>query len=113
MAVVLTLPRNLEERLQRRAGLQHRSVEEIAIDILSGALEEDTFPTPEEVVARIRATPPNPLSMRRATGSLADALRNAPHDPNFDLERWEKEWATAEAEMKTITRANDIAEGRG
>jgi hypothetical protein len=48
---------------------------------------------------------------RPATGLLAEALKNAPHDPDFDLETWTKEWAAVEAEIKAITRANDIAEG--
>jgi hypothetical protein len=47
------------------------------------------------------------------TITLADLLRDAPEDPDFDLETWTQQWATIEAEMKVITRANDIAEGRG
>lgn len=112
MTITLTLPNKLEQHLQRRAGLQHRSVEQVAIDILTGVLNEDNFPTPEEVVARIKATPPNPHGIRRATGSLADALRHAPHDPDFNLESWEESWAAVEVETKAVTRANDIAEGR-
>ena len=39
--------------------------------------------------------------------------QNAPDDPDFDLESWRQQWAAVEAEMKAITRANDMAEGRG
>ena len=46
-------------------------------------------------------------------GSLAEALQNAPHDPDFDLETWTRQWDAIEAEMKAIDRADDIAEGRG
>jgi prevent-host-death family protein len=65
------------------------------------------------LVERIKATPPNPAAIRPATGSLAEALQNAPEDPDFDLETWTRQWAAIEAEMKAIDRADDIAEGRG
>jgi hypothetical protein len=57
-------------------------------DLLSNALadESEDYPTLEEVVARIRATPPNPANIHPATESLADLLLNAPEDPDFDLE---------------------------
>lgn len=72
----------------------------------------DEVPTPEGVVARIQATPPNPRSIRAASGSLAAALRDAPPAPEFDLGAWQNEWAAVEAEIRATTRANDIAEGR-
>ena len=65
------------------------------------------------LVERIKATPPNPAAIRPATGSLAEALQNAPQDPDFDLETWTQQWNAIEAEMKAIDRADDIAEGRG
>jgi prevent-host-death family protein len=65
------------------------------------------------LVERIKATPPNPAAIRPATGSLAEALQNAPEDPDFDLETWTRQWDAIEAEMKAIDRADDIAEGRG
>ena len=114
MAVIITVPDNLEAQLERTATAQELSVEQVALNILSDALEiQGAFPTPEEVVATIKALAPNPHNIRPARGSLAEALRNAPDDPTFDLARWEQEWAGVEAEMKAITRANDIAEGRG
>jgi len=64
------------------------------------------------LVERIKATPPNPAAIRPATGSLAEALQNAPEDPDFDLETWTRQWAAIEAEIKAIDRADDIAEGR-
>jgi cell pole-organizing protein PopZ len=90
------------------------SIDELVTGLLTDALETeaDEFPTLEEVVAKIKATPPNPACIRPATGSLAEALQNAPHDSDFDLETWTRQWAEIEAEMKAITRANDIAEGR-
>jgi hypothetical protein len=49
--------------------------------------------------------------IRPATGSLIEALKERQTDPDFDLEAWEQQWELFEAEMKTVTRANDIAEG--
>ena len=68
--------------------------------------------TPEEAVKLIRMTPSNPAQIRPATGDLAEALQAAPSDPTFDLERWQCQWSEAEAELKSLARANDIAEGR-
>jgi hypothetical protein len=69
--------------------------------------------TPDEVVAKIRSTPPNPSGIRPATASLADALSNAPDDPSFDLQDWTRRWIAVEGELKSVARANDVAEGRG
>jgi plasmid stability protein len=117
MTVTLTLPDELATRLKFRAKEHAISPEKLALNILTAALEveaePDDYPTLEEVVAQIKATPPNPAAIHPATASLADLLENAPHDPDFDLESWTKQWAAVEAEMKAITRANDIAEGRG
>jgi prevent-host-death family protein len=65
------------------------------------------------LVEKIKATPPDPNSIHPATASLAEALKNAPQDPDFDLESWTRQWNEIEAEMKAIDRADDIAEGRG
>lgn len=106
MTLTLSVPKSLAQDLQRKANEQQRSVEEVALDLLAQAIDEDNhFPTPEEVVARIQALPPDPRNIRPAEGSLADALRNAPHDPNFNLEEWEQEWAIAEAEIRAMNRA--------
>jgi hypothetical protein len=122
----------IAERIQRKAEERHLSAEEVAVDLLQDALADepnfqddtsngrrpiieadDDFPTPEEVVAKIKALgPTDPRYIRPAAGSLAEALRSIPHDPDFDLAAWELQWAAIEAEMKAITRANDIAEGR-
>jgi len=113
MAITITLPDELEARLQGRAKRLRLSLENLVLEILGRALGTDEYsPTPEEVVAKIRATPLNPHGIRPADASLAEALRNAPDDPDFDLATWIHEWAEAEAEMKTATRINAIAEGR-
>jgi plasmid stability protein len=114
MSLRITLPDKIEAKLRRKAKAKRLSVEELALAILNGALEaEEAYAEPEEVVMKIQATPPNPRSIRPATGSLVEALRDAPEDPDFDLASWNRSWAAVEADMKAITRANDIAEGRG
>jgi hypothetical protein len=116
MPVTITLPKKIETQLEALAEEQHLPVEKLALDILNHAVEvemEGSFPTPEEVVARIKALPPNPHGVHPAKGSLAKALRDAPDDPDFDVVDWNKKWTVVEAEMKAITRANDAAEGRG
>jgi predicted DNA-binding protein len=74
--------------------------------------EEDIYPSLEEVVAKIKATPSNPANFHPATQSLAELLVNSPSDPSFDEEEWNQEWARAEEEIKAITRADDQSEGR-
>jgi hypothetical protein len=69
--------------------------------------------TPEEVVEFIRKTTPNPSQIRPATANLAELLSAAPTDPSFDLESWQRQWSEVEAESNSLTRANDVAEGRG
>jgi hypothetical protein len=76
------------------------------------AVVESQSDTPREVVARIQATAPNSSQVRVATANLADVLRAAPSDPCFDLESWNRQWSVVDAEMKALTRANDVAEGR-
>jgi len=74
--------------------------------------DDDDGPTLEEVMAKIKATPPNPAAIHHATGSLAEYLAKTNLiDPDFDVEAWNRDWARVEAEMKARDRANDIAEG--
>ena len=68
--------------------------------------------TPEEAVRVIRMTPTSPAQIRPATGDLAEALLAAPSDPTFDLDSWQCQWSKVEAEIKSLARANEIAEGR-
>ncbi|MCB0110523.1 MAG: hypothetical protein KDE53_31595 [Caldilineaceae bacterium] len=112
MSLLLDLPKALEHQLQQEADKRERSPEQVALDILASAFAEEQTPTVAEVVARIQATPPNPAMITPPQGSLADALRNGPTDPEFDLERWQAEWAQAEEELRRINLLNDMAEGR-
>ena len=56
--------------------------------------------TLEEVVADIKKRGPGVPNFREATASLAELLANAPHDPDFNLEEWEREWAKIDAEIE-------------
>jgi hypothetical protein len=56
--------------------------------------------TLEDVVADIKRRGPGVPNYREATASLKELLENAPHDPNFKLEEWTREWAKVEAEMR-------------
>ena len=112
MALSIHLTDELETKLNREAKNRQLSPEQVATDILTNALENDLIPTVTEVVARIKATPPNPAMITPSQGSLADALRSGPTDPNFDLETWRRNWAMAENELKRINLLDDIEEGR-
>ncbi|HEX9732734.1 MAG TPA: hypothetical protein VGG06_12195 [Thermoanaerobaculia bacterium] len=111
MSLTITLPRTLETELQSAADARDWSVEQLALYILAHALEANRTPSPEEVVAEIRAAPASAAPV--SSGSLAEALQNASEDPDFELETWRHEWFRVEAEMKALSRANDVAEGRG
>lgn len=114
MTVTINLPGDVEVQLKRKAKAQDRSIEELAVDILTEAVgSEHDLPTPEDVVAMIRSTPPNPQFIRLASGSLADALRDAKVDPEFDLAAWRRDWAAVELEMRATTCANRSREYDG
>jgi predicted CopG family antitoxin len=113
VSVTITIPDDLAGRLEAMARVQNQSVDDLILSLLKESASEEAFPTLEEVVARIKATPPNPNNLRPAVGSLADYLaRPVPPDPDFNLEEWQRQWDAVEAEMKAAERADEIAEGR-
>jgi plasmid stability protein len=113
MAITITLEDALVAALKDRAKQQQLSVEQLVRRILTEAMAGSEPVSPREAVAQIQATPPNPAQVRPATADLADLLRAAPGDPCFDRENWKRQWSVVAAEMKAITRANAVAEGRG
>lgn len=123
MSVTINFPENVWVRLQRKAEREKQSVEDVAVRLLDLALEEEaeaeqTDAELQALVARVKATPPNPAAIRPAVGSLADALaeslaREAAEPQEFDQAEWDRAWDAIEQDMKAVTRANDIAEGRG
>lgn len=90
------------------------SEEEQEIERVKRALEADLEWA--ALIARIQSLPPNPENIRPAQGSLEEYLAAsiASENPNeeFDLKEWQRNWDAVEAEMKAVTKANDIAEGR-
>ena len=110
MSVTITLPRNLETELRIAAEARRSSIEELALALLGQAVKAVFAPSPEDVVGEIRAA--GPATVPSAGGSLAEALRSAPEDPDFELGAWRRGWSAVEAEMAALTRANDLAEGR-
>ncbi len=63
---------------------------------------DDDLPSLEEIVARIKATPPNPTAADSAEESLGDFLRETHvDDPDFDEIAWNRQWAEIEAAMNS------------
>ena len=110
--MTISLPDDIGRKIQSRAEAEGISVNALVTDLVLQALEAEDDLTLEEFVARIQAMPPNPASVRPAQGSLLAALQSKPIDSDFDQATWEKEWAAAEAELKALDRADDVAEGR-
>jgi plasmid stability protein len=122
MTTIITLPEPLAVQLQRRAAAEQRSIEALAIEYIEAGLTEALVPAapsevfepdPEllELVARIKAMPPNPASIIPAKGNLAEVLRAMAHgEPDQELL---DALDAAELELRAINRADDIAEGRG
>lgn len=94
--------------------MRRRSAQDLAVELLDQALPADMNQALEELMDRVRAKPANPVCVRPATGSLAEALgaRVAAEDEApFDLTEWQHQWAVVAAEMKEVELANDKAEG--
>jgi len=111
MTLVINLSDTLADKVKAEAQKRHRSPEEIIVDILSTVFEENRTSSVSEIVALIKATTPDPAMVIPAEGSLAEALRDGPTDPNFDLQTWEREWRAVEAELKQINRFNAMEDG--
>lgn len=113
--ITITVPQEFAHTLQEWAQEQQVSRADLVTQVVQEALghkQIEQEPTLEEIVEEIIALGPDPRHIEPASGSLEEALADAPADPTFNLAEWQREWATAEAEMHAITRANDIAEGR-
>jgi hypothetical protein len=60
----------------------------------------------------LKAKAPNASQIRSATANLADVLNSETGYSCFELESWSRQWSSVEADLKAITRANDVAEDR-
>lgn len=132
MTTTITIPEPLAQQLAQRATTHRLSVEALAIAYLTAALHEAIYPKLPEVpptafspldqdlellalIARIKATPPNPVSIIPAKGNLAEVLRDleSVEDPDYDLEAEIAALDAAELELRALDRSNDLAEGQG
>ena len=86
MATMIPIPDDLTKKLRAKASERHMPLDDLVVDILVEAVEGDGGEslTLEEVVAQIRATPPNPANFQPATESLADWLARTAADPSLD-----------------------------
>jgi len=109
MQIAVNLPKELVSLLETEANNQQMSLDELVIQLLQTAVRND-FPSLETIVTHIQATPANPEMIKRAEGSLAEALKALPPDPTFNLAQWEQEWAQVEAHMKEIEQADRLAD---
>lgn len=127
MTTLIALPDDVAVQLQHQAAIRNRSVEALAIEYIVAALDEQTAAPADaqitldddnellEIVARIKAMPPNPANIIPAQGNLAAVLLvlEAIEIPGYDLEAEIAALRAAEDELREINRADDIAEGRG
>ncbi len=70
----------------------------------------------DEVVMRIRATPPNPANIIPSSQSIDEVEQlwraNAKQDSDISPAEWGRLWAEFEQEQKRLDQADDRAEGR-
>jgi hypothetical protein len=68
----------------------------------------DDFPTLEEIVAQIKATPPNPNAIQRGEkfGDMAyiQSLLDNPPTDTLTVAEWEEYWPAFEQELKELDR---------
>ena len=128
MAITVTLSERLSAYLLAQADRVHLPVDALVEQLLTAALPldetngyhalaaDDAVPALAEVVALIKATPPNPAAIERGdkVNDLAyvqDLLDNPPTD-TLTAEEWAAYWPAFEQELKELDRAQAIAEGR-
>lgn len=136
MALTITLSEALSERLQAHAAETHSSPDSLVEALLTDALppvktngmtangtqlaqdaDDESHPTLAEVVAMIKATPPNPDAIHPATKTAAQLIAeleaNPPSDELLTFEEMWPHWQGFEQELKAMDQADAISEGRG
>src|SRR5437764_178937 len=104
MTVTVTLSERLSEHLQVYADKFHLSLDDLVEKLLADALpvaetngfhvpaDDDDLPSLEEVVAMIKATPPNPNAVHPATKTVAQLMAeleaNPPEKSDITPEEW-------------------------
>lgn len=109
MTLTISLSAETQDKLKRRADAFKWSEEQMASHLLEQALDT-SLPSLEEIIERVQSLPSRLAIGPDSNISLAEALRNAPDDPDFDLAEWTAQWQAVEAEMKAIERADAIAD---
>ena len=92
-----------DSRTEYDASAANAAADQLLMD-LALSLDAGTPMTIEDVVARIRAIPPNPANIRRAEPGLADVLRRRDESGvPFDQAAWDREWQAIEAEINRLS----------
>ena len=131
MTTSVKLSASVAERLQTQAAKVHLPldtlVERMLIDSLpvyetngfhatADQLADDDSLTLEEIVAMIKATPPNPNAIHPATKTAAELIAELEADPpeasDITPDEWDRLWAAFEAELKAADYAAALSEGR-
>lgn len=128
MTVTVTLSENIAERLEAHAAEFHLSLDALVEKLLTDALpvvetngvhataDDDAIPSLEEVVAMIKATPPNPDAIHPATKTVAQLIAEFEANPPSDelltfAEMW-PQWQAFEQELKAMDQADAMRDGR-
>ena len=114
MATTIYIPDELSHKVQEQAALYRLSMQDFVLQVLADSVgeEHDHWPSLDEVVAEIRATPPDPSSIHPPQASLYELLAAVPNEPKIDAEAWNRRWAAIEDAMEARDRADDRREGR-
>lgn len=125
MGVTITLPEPLTDQLAQQAHRLHISVDELAARLLGDALktklldlptpeedvefptlEDEDFATLEEIVASIKAVPPNPaqIEVGGKVGDMAylDYLLATPPQDTMTFNEWKNFWPQFEQGLKKL-----------
>ena len=118
MTMMIQLPNTVAATLRKAAKRRQISPDVLAAQLIEDALTaealpaveatltSDVLPSLEQLVAKIQGLPRDPRNIRPATASLKELLENAPEDPEFDLDEWQRQWDMFEEEVKDIERAD-------
>ncbi|KPL89001.1 hypothetical protein [Herpetosiphon geysericola] len=98
----ITVPEALALRLQQHALAHHQSVETLAISLLTSALDSVINPQLLTVVQRIQSTPPNPIQIRPAQGSLAALLHDDQGSDPAIGQAWDAAWQEVETTIHEL-----------
>ena len=128
MTMTITLSESIAERLQAYANQFQLSADALAEKLLADALPvsktngfqlppaDDDLSALEQVVAKIKAMPPNPAAIHPATKTVTELMADLEADPPSGelltfAELW-PQWQAFEQELKVMDEADAITEER-